>query len=78
MKEFELIRNTATGFTTEVYTVHIDEGACTDAGDWHVRPPHYERDEIALVEDEDGKDVTVWALKAIGRERLLNDRSFEI
>jgi hypothetical protein len=78
MKTFELIRNTPTEFTSHIYTVHITEGRCDDLGEAHVRPKHYERDEIDRVEDEDGRDVTEWAIRTIGRERLIEDRSYEI
>jgi hypothetical protein len=77
-KTFHVTRNTGPEYIGHIYTVYVKEGRCSDNGDYPHRPPHYEPDTVALVTDEDGNDVTAWAVKEFGEEVLLEKRHADL
>jgi hypothetical protein len=62
---FEVTRKIGCEYIGHIYTVHVKAGRCSDTGSWD-SPKHYEPDTVALVTDEDGNDVTAWAMKISG------------
>jgi hypothetical protein len=75
---FEVLRKIGCEYIGHIYTVHVKEGRCSDHGDYPHRPPHYEPDTVALVTDEDGNDVTAWAVKEFGEDVLVNGKGFDL
>jgi hypothetical protein len=74
---FEVTRKQGCEYIGHIYTVHVHEGVCDDHGCWD-RPPHYEPDTVACVLDEDGNDVTAWAVKEFGEDVLVNGKGFDL
>ena len=66
-KQFEYAR----GSRAYSLTVHYQEGERTDRGEPNVRPEAWEPDFITQVDDENGNDVTDWALDKFGSDTLL-------
>jgi hypothetical protein len=75
---FEVTQKQGCEYIGHIYTVHVKEGRCSDHGDYPHRPKHYEPDTVALVTDEDGNDVTAWAVKEFGEDVLVNGKGFDL
>jgi hypothetical protein len=75
---FEVTRKQGSEYIAHIYTVHVHEGVCDDPGDYPHRPKHYEPDTVALVLDEDGYDVTAWAVKEFGEDVLADKRGVDL
>lgn len=66
-KQFEYMKGTK----SFELSVHYQEGERSDRGEPHVRPEAWEPDFITQVDDEDGNDVTDWAIEKFGSDTLL-------
>ena len=75
---FEVIRKVGSEYIAHTYTVHVNEGVCDDHGDYPNRPKHYEPDTVDIVLDEEGYDVTAWAVKEFGEDVLLEKRHVDL
>jgi hypothetical protein len=77
-KPFETIRKQGSEYIGHIYTVHIEDGRCDDLGDYPHRPKHYEPDTVSHVFDENGNDVTEWAVKEFGEDVLMDKRGVDL
>ena len=75
---FEVIRKVGSDYIAHTYTVHVNEGVCDDPGDYPHRPKHYAPDTVDCVLDEEGYDVTAWAVKEFGEDVLLDKRGVDL
>lgn len=73
-KQFEYIK----GSRGYCLTVHYQEGERSDRGESHVRPEAWDPDSITQVDDEEGNDVTSWAISKFGEEALLRDKFVDL
>lgn len=73
-KYVEIIKGTG-GYQLEV---EIAEGACCDKGEPYARPKAYEPDTVAAVYNEQGDEVTTWALSKFGTETLIHSKCIEL
>jgi len=74
---FEVTRKQGSEYIAHTYTVHVNEGVCDDPGSYD-RPKHYEPDTVDCVLDEEGYDVTAWAVKEFGEDVLLEKRHVDL
>jgi hypothetical protein len=75
---FEVTRKQGSEYIAHIYTVHVNEGVCDDPGDYPNRPKHYEPDTVDCVLDEEGYDVTAWAVKEFGEDVLIKKRHVDL